>query len=510
MKKRSWLLWMMIIVLLATAACSNTDAAGDQAVIEQWEEQAGEESQPLQEPPAEQKDPQEPAEQQEPSKEEPKDPQPKEKDRNETDYRIDPKLGSVISQIEADFAKMKGVEDPEVHRVSHYYGTFHGAVPIQFRGRRANWRGDDLELAGAEIRYDPSEEIILWKEGKFYTLEDAYGQGILTKEQIAAIAERQNDKTCLKMDELEGSLRKPLDALLEQIVTDHQKKYNYAQKGTVATYYGIYSGFAVVAFDQPEQEIEVWADGDFISLTKAFEEKLLTQKQMDRIEEIHNVESLRSLPVEKWPLQRLLQRIGWDYDAQISEECNASVSEYYGIYKGAVPVMIGASGMAYGQAMTEETVAGYTFGYNTTNQINVWKDGAFYDLQEAYDAGILTEHDIADMHRRTTHIDLGWPADAEEMVQAYAQANGLEIPKNPRDMIGKYIGRIGGCHLQIFAQQPDGNAHTAEIAGVTFRYQNSNEILAYKDGKLYTLQQAYAQKLLTKKQLAVVASINEQ
>ena len=98
-KNIRWLIWMMILLLLVNTGCAQRDGAGEQATIDQWVEQAGEESQPQKEPPATDK--------KEPSAEEPKEElqeQPQEQQKN-IEYRIDPKLSSVIRQIESDFSK---------------------------------------------------------------------------------------------------------------------------------------------------------------------------------------------------------------------------------------------------------------------------------------------------------------------------------------------------------------------------------------------------------------------
>ncbi len=47
-----------------------------------------------------------------------------------------------------------------------------------------------------------------------------------------------------------------------------------------------------------------------------------------------------------------------------------------------------------GQAVTHQTVAGYEFIYGTTRQYTVFANGKKYNLETAYDAGVLTEDEI--------------------------------------------------------------------------------------------------------------------
>ena len=47
-----------------------------------------------------------------------------------------------------------------------------------------------------------------------------------------------------------------------------------------------------------------------------------------------------------------------------------------------------------GQAVTHQTVAGYEFIYGSTLQYTVFANGKEYNLETAYDAGVLTEDEI--------------------------------------------------------------------------------------------------------------------
>ena len=67
--------------------------------------------------------------------------------------------------------------------------------------------------------------------------------------------------------------------------------------------------------------------------------------------------------------------------------------DYYGTYNDCVAVKI------YGYEMHltepwEDTVAGVTFMYGSSNEIKVWHNGRLYRLQAAYDNGMLTKDDL--------------------------------------------------------------------------------------------------------------------
>ena len=73
-----------------------------------------------------------------------------------------------------------------------------------------------------------------------------------------------------------------------------------------------------------------------------------------------------------------------------------SVCIYGGTYNGCVIVLIGSPelGSSLLGIMRDYYVAGIHFlGYITVAPI-VWKDGIFYHLEDAYDAGLLTQDNI--------------------------------------------------------------------------------------------------------------------
>ncbi len=79
----------------------------------------------------------------------------------------------------------------------------------------------------------------------------------------------------------------------------------------------------------------------------------------------------------------------------------------YGIYDGAVVYL------SEGQAdmIDEKMVAGYKFAWPSTFTIRVYKAGEFLTLEEAYEAGILTEKqvgEIAKYHDEYLSVRTNW------------------------------------------------------------------------------------------------------
>jgi len=110
--------------------------------------------------------------------------------------KVEKPSDKLIADIEKDYNDLYGsdmTKDPKkenIQYVKRYYGTYNGAVPCFFRGSKTYYLTWIVEqtIAGSDFFYSDGNVIEVWKDGKFYYLEEAYEQGILTKEQIAEIA----------------------------------------------------------------------------------------------------------------------------------------------------------------------------------------------------------------------------------------------------------------------------------------------------------------------------------
>lgn len=77
----------------------------------------------------------------------------------------------------------------------------------------------------------------------------------------------------------------------------------------------------------------------------------------------------------------------------------ASIS-YCGDYKNATAVLIYGKNTSYTQALWNEEVDGVTFRYNDGNYIVVFDGTKFHRLSEAFEKGLLTHDDLAEIASR--------------------------------------------------------------------------------------------------------------
>ncbi len=107
----------------------------------------------------------------------------------------DPLSEKLKKQIVEDFATYWYGDNyvPMEHgifRIERYYGSYDGAVAVMLRGSKMEYTSSDYTetVAGSIIRCNYGNSVRVWKEGSFYTMQEAYDQGILTAEQVAEIA----------------------------------------------------------------------------------------------------------------------------------------------------------------------------------------------------------------------------------------------------------------------------------------------------------------------------------
>ena len=77
--------------------------------------------------------------------------------------------------------------------------------------------------------------------------------------------------------------------------------------------------------------------------------------------------------------------------------------------------------------------------------------------------------------------------------------------------IVEYCGSYDGCIVMMISDSTAMYIQEVRftiVGGVGIRYNDGNEILAWKDGELYTLEQAYANKILTMANIKKIRDIH--
>ena len=106
----------------------------------------------------------------------------------------------LIHQIEVDYDvyyNRKPDSDPVY--VKYYYGTYNGAVAVKIHGP---FSYSDVEMfeevAGSVFYYPYTNFIKIWKDGEFFSVNEAYEKGYLTKNDVAVIARSYTSGASIK------------------------------------------------------------------------------------------------------------------------------------------------------------------------------------------------------------------------------------------------------------------------------------------------------------------------
>jgi hypothetical protein len=185
------------------------------------------------------------------------------------------------------------------------------------------------------------------------------------------------------------------------------------------------------------------------------------------------------------------------------------VENYYGIYTDCIVVRMTDRFTSYTTAITYETIDGVTISYSSSNKAVAWKDGVFYDLQNAYDEGLLTKDDLI----RVASI---WPSfwgEEKQIRQGYV-ATFVDRPYAAADRvwIERYYGGYHECKVLMMWYGNTGTGTEKErfyVDGILFVETHVEKIIAWKDGRFYELRDAYDRGLLTKEDIAQIAEYHK-
>ena len=226
-----------------------------------------------------------------------------------------------------------------------YYGKFGDCVVLATEN--FYYVATSAWVAGYEFKLDGTADLIVYRDGEIMTLSKAYEAGFMSDAQVGAAYERYlsyqaylngQEDSSIEIPEL--SIEFPEFTLPEINISDIPN---------------------IDISDTPQPDI---SDVPAELKIKYSQEGMLTEAEA--------------------------RRIVWDYIKDNGEE-NKLDSTYritcHAKSNGVYAVMISGP-WAYTQAVRHVDVAGYTFLFPDGKRMYIYKDGAFYTLNEAYSAGV--------------------------------------------------------------------------------------------------------------------------
>jgi len=194
--------------------------------------------------------------------------------------------------------------------------------------------------------------------------------------------------------------------------------------------YGVYNGYVVVLiansrnyaavmthaiidgilfnYSNPAQTIIAWENGRIYTLQEVCDLDILEREDLMAIADLRNGNHDSSdgshvglsIGVENMVKKTYLDYLFYNGLQDLSDD-DTWIDAYYGTYNGGIAVMMDFTDSGYACAEREIVIAGTLFHYNSENNILWAQEGnVLYDLQEAYDLGLLTLENLSDMANR--------------------------------------------------------------------------------------------------------------
>lgn len=115
---------------------------------------------------------------------------------------------------------------------------------------------------------------------------------------------------------------------------------------------------------------KVIVEGPFYSLQSAYNQGLLTKKDLKEITKLKNNGNIEKID------EQIENRIKQSYSNYYSQEKveEVIIDRYLGTYNGSVAIMIGYKNNEYTSVCWEEKIAGVTFKYSDSQRIYIWKE----------------------------------------------------------------------------------------------------------------------------------------
>ncbi len=227
-----------------------------------------------------------------------------------------------------------------------------------------------------------------------------------------------------------------------------------------------------------------------------------------------------------YPDEKLLDRILDDYRDSLIEEgaidknsdVKCEIIRCYGIYNESVAVIVKCDALGYPDGLSGE-VAGVTIFYGS-EVVEIWHNGDFYSLYDAFKNKLITKKDIAEIARQHNCIGNEWMAEKYTQYM-YLNNNGDSTKEYILEYYyGSYVVDyydeesdshvVNGSRAAMFNDNVSDEPHVEIVAGVEFRYRDGNSIKIMTDdgSEFMSLQEAYNRKYIEETGLKELARIH--
>lgn len=303
-------------------------------------------------------------------------------------YAYADRYGKDISKLTVRIA----ARDPRVEQ--KYYAVFVDDADAVYENKAMEETVD-----GWIFRYSTTQTLLVYSNGVFYTLAEAFNNDLFTRYQLSDL----NSQYQKKYPHLyEASYLQSLaEAEIKQLCP---KRYGIGRADdysvrfvmTLGTAYIIYIDGPISVTDKAitqkicgldfvyptTQVMEFYKDGKFYSLPEAFEQGILHRMTIHWLYSSHNPELTEEV-------------IGAHVAA---DECDKAASNHKARFVAKISdryaVFIDCPGVMYAQEEIVVTINGLDFWYSDYHQMEIYCDGKMYSVQSAFEKGILSENQL--------------------------------------------------------------------------------------------------------------------
>ena len=318
------------------------------------------------------------------------------------------------------YANGRTPENGEKGYIDSYYGFYNNTFVLKMSTNKSDYtEAEGVEtVGGVTFHYNNGNRILAYKNGKFYSLQEAYNNGYLTTTDLQNCLTFNNDY----IEPIKYSLNEIVDVSLSNIKEVEFKRwgaiettYKLSNKGItdfisdINTNYTLSSQEEIYLLNNVETGLffkytvytkgltfevcpiyttpkiyikindKIYLSYNEIKLSNDYdkenEEKIVNTISLDLVNEI-KISYIKTYRSEKTPLT-------------LEEFDKIKIRYYLGIFNGYHVVMIDGYNSLYQTPMLD-IIGDITFNYTDNNYFLVYKDGFFDTLSNAYKKGLIT------------------------------------------------------------------------------------------------------------------------
>ena len=314
-----------------------------------------------------------------------------------------------------------------------------------------------------------------------------------------------------------------------EVAQAYAQKYNRDIDSVIFECYGEFNGAYVVLFDglagqaitrltvdgitftfPTTRQFTVYYNGEFCNLQEAFDKGIISHNDLVKLKKNYTRKDFVSYGEYKYPEnypnppdddededmpKDKHEAIAYIYAKQHNFDKDIVHVKCYAEFNNACVTNINVCDPIEGT--TYLTVDDVTYVFPTAEQFTVYYDGEFFDLQEAFDAALLTHDDLVDLKyiHRESYYDLyaklgtiELTVDEQNMItSAYANLHNISEDLVLYDC----YGRFDGTYVLYFYSVGSAIVTHLTVDGVGFVFGSSVQFKVYHDGEFCNLQEAF-------------------